>query len=693
MIKALASLASLALMCVASSLLAEDIVLFDANTKTDLLKSKHLRGKNNEIITTLTSIILEGDFNLDKNRDIAIDLENPTSDFLALNLWTLDDPTRKDRETNRVMRTIVPANFKGRVILEALKPLKCPSILKKMKAMRNDPFGRCDRNMESDMTKIKRVRIQTYQSSADNGQIPPVVITKITALDTSKQKLPSWYYIDEKDFFPFIDKYGQFKFKEWKNKIHTDADFQKHKEIEAKDLAAHISPNDWNKYGGWATGPKFKATGRFYVKKHEGKWWLIDPEGCLYWSHGVVRVTPSSAITPLDNREFYFENLPSKDDEFALFYTTKDELLAPYYTVRGWKKTYDFSAANIFRKYGKNWREEYASLAHKRLRSWGMNTIANSSDSFIYKQNKTPYIERLETRGPTITGTLGSWWPICDPFDEEFQNYFRNLLQKKKSELTSPYCIGLFVDNEHHWGAPEFVAQCTLSSPSSLKAKQIFVSDLKQKYGEISALNKAWKTNYKTWQDILESTSIPKTAKKADLREFSAKLIEKYFKTIRDEIKRLDPQLLYMGCRFSGFNPMIVRIADKYCDGISYNTYRYRIDNIKLPEGVDKPIMLGEFHFGAISDTGKFNPSLVFTTNQDMRAQCYKRYLRDALEHKNIIGTHWHQFADQATTGRFDGENFQVGFTDMCDTPYEETIKALREVGYNLYKTRFEHKK
>lgn len=34
---------------------------------------------------------------------------------------------------------------------------------------------------------------------------------------------------------------------------------------------------------------------------------------------------------------------------------------------------------------------------------------------------------------------------------------------------------------------------------------------------------------------------------------------------------------------------------------------------------------------------------------------------------------------DQATTGRFDGENFQVGFLDC------------RTVGYNLYETRFEN--
>lgn len=65
--------------------------------------------------------------------------------------------------------------------------------------------------------------------------------------------------------------------------------------------------------------------------------------------------------------------------------------------------------------------------------------------------------------------------------------------------------------------------------------------------------------------------------------------------------------------------------------------------------------------------------------------QAYEDYVRSALEHPNFIGTHWHQFSDQATTGRFDGENFQVGFTDCCDTPYYETIDHIRKVGYDLY--------
>jgi hypothetical protein len=50
-----------------------------------------------------------------------------------------------------------------------------------------------------------------------------------------------------------------------------------------------------------------------------------------------------------------------------------------------------------------------------------------------------------------------------------------------------------------------------------------------------------------------------------------------------------------------------------------------------------------------------------------------------------VVGAHWFQYQDQATTGRGDGENYQIGLVDVCDRPYPETIRACREVGYRLY--------
>ena len=97
--------------------------------------------------------------------------------------------------------------------------------------------------------------------------------------------------------------------------------------------------------------------------------------------------------------------------------------------------------------------------------------------------------------------------------------------------------------------------------------------------------------------------------------------------------------------------------------------------------------MIGEFHFGA-TDRGPFGTGVCQAENQVDRAETMKTYVRSALGNPQIVGVHWHQFSDQATSGRFDGEYLQVGWTDICDTPYPEAISAVRELGGELYRTR-----
>ncbi len=502
---------------------------------------------------------------------------------------------------------------------------------------------------------------------------------------------PVWEKMTPEEFFPFIDKYGQFKYKEWPGKIHSDAELAVARQAEAEDLAEHPGPEGWDIYGGWANGPQREATGRFRVEKIEGKWWMVDPLGHLYWSHGPVRVNASSAVTPLDGRREYFEELPPENSPLAEFYHTNDAVLKDFYTVRGIQETFDFSSANARRKYGgANWREKYADLAHRRLRSWGMNTIANSSDVRIALQNRTPYCDRLTMRSPFLEGAdEGFWWSFRDPFHPEFRKDIHDQLVEHRAEMMSPWCIGMFVDNELNWGQNTSLAEWALKSPNTQPAKLVFVRKLKEKYSSIENLNAAWGGNYASWESLLELKQAPPAGSAADCEEFSADTVREYFSVIHEEFQTVTPGTMYLGCRYSGVpNPKFLKIAAEYCDILSFNIYRFTLDDFKLPEGVDKPALISEFHFGAL-DRGMLHWTLIGVENQDARAQAYYNYVESALKHPNFVGVHWHQYAEQATTGRFDGENYQNGLVDVCDTPYVETIAKIREIGYQMYSVRF----
>lgn len=70
-------------------------------------------------------------------------------------------------------------------------------------------------------------------------------------------------------------------------------------------------------------------------------------------------------------------------------------------------------------------------------------------------------------------------------------------------------------------------------------------------------------------------------------------------------------------------------------------------------------------------------------------AAAYQEYMEGALRHPAFVGCHWFQYQDEPTTGRvYDEENYQIGFIDIADTPYRETIAASRAVAAKLYSTR-----
>jgi len=131
-----------------------------------------------------------------------------------------------------------------------------------------------------------------------------------------------------------------------------------------------------------------------------------------------------------------------------------------------------------------------------------------------------------------------------------------------------------------------------------------------------------------------------------------------------------------------------VQIAAQFCDVVSFNVYEYSIASRSV-EGLDKPFIIGEFHFGAL-DRGMFGPGCTWAGDQQDRAGLYKDYVTGGLKNPNCVGAHWFQYSSQAFTGRPDGEDFQVGLLDITANPYPELRDAMREVGYGMYETRFQ---
>jgi len=535
---------------------------------------------------------------------------------------------------------------------------------------------------------------------------------------------------DPAKFFPCIDEFGQYIHADWPGKTHEAADMKKSLAAETKDLEANPGPKDWDQYGGWKAGPALKATGFFRTEKYKGKWWLVDPEGRLFFSNGVshVRATfetywayfsddSESDHTMIQDRENWFRGIKGLQEEFK-------ECATPFFCaglsmpmpLTG--PCFDFGWANAMRKYQRgvqeaglrgnpaptDWREDYALTAQKRLRSWGLNTIGPFSSDSVRNRRKTPYVVCLKTHhyahGIMMYDSGGQPYGLfLDPYQDGFSGAITWMFSEVglKPTANDPWCIGFAVDAEgqnlpNGLGDDEIcIAIGTLWGGPDSPAKKVFIAELKAKYQDIAKLNEAWGTTHKSWEDLLAFKGAPDAKRaSADLLAFQTKMYEDYFKACRAGVKAFAPNQLYLGYQGRYLNASVQKAAAKFCDVPDYIMHCSSPAGFKLPAGAeDKPFMIGQYGFSAL-DRGMLAGNV---PDQQARAEAYRQFMNGALSNPQIVGCTWFKFIDFPATGRArDIGNCNCGFVDIADTPYPEMVQASREIGKTMYKTRMEAK-
>jgi hypothetical protein len=502
---------------------------------------------------------------------------------------------------------------------------------------------------------------------------------------------PSWLSLaNTSRFFPMVDRYGQFAHADWPGKIHSDADLAASRQAEDADLRASPQVATFDSYGGWQNGPVLPATGAFRTAKYGGRWWLVTPEGRLFFSLGLTCVG-FGEFTPIEDRGHYFAELPALGSPLGFYWLDSPAPPSGHYASYPSVDLFDFASANLYRKYGPSWEAIFADRMHRRLRSWGFNTLGAWSEGRIERPGRgrwgprTAYSVALASGGRRLGG-------LPDPFDPGFEASVRASVANAAAQSgNDPWCLGYFIDNEIGWPwSPIDLAFDTLRAPPDQPAKLALVSALRAKYGSIAALNARWGTAYPSWDALLSSrgASAPSPIRTfADLAPFVVTFTERYFRICRDAVKTFAPERLYLGCRFSSYNDVAVIMASRYCDVVSFNWYRRDASELALPDGVDAPVLIGEFHSSAL-DRNPGGTSGLMTAGQDDRAAAFEAYVGSVLRHRNLVGCHWFQLRDQPATGRFDGENAPIGFLDLADTPYPEMVAAARRVAAGMYALR-----
>ena len=478
-----------------------------------------------------------------------------------------------------------------------------------------------------------------------------------------------------------IDPFGQYTRKEWPGRIQNEAELIRMLNLEAAREDAWPFPS-WTPRGGNRNKKLTEGTGFFSRFKAENRWFLTDPEGYAFFSLGCDCVT-ARCDARIDGLESLLAPLPSREEIPELY----GERILPWGEGSRKPVLFSYERWNLMRAFGPNWYAEWQAMVLAQLKQMGINALGNWSDPTLF--GRMPYVTSL----PEFPATkLSIFRDFPDVLSEEYRKEAIRCAEALAERRNEPWMIGYFLRNEPSWAFVDdlIIADEVLRTPEPSACREGLISWLKELYSTPEALSHAWKHPFRSFEDLyqpMKQASSFSAKAREDLRKFSAMLTEQYMRIPAEACRAVDPNHMILGMRWAWISdPLLVSGWDAF-DVFSINCYA--VDPTAALQhvrdlGVDLPVMIGEFHFGAL-DAGLPATGLEAVPNQAERGKAYRYYCERVASHPSGVGCHWFQCYDQFALGRFDGENYNIGLFDITLRPHEAMRHAALQTAEEIY--------
>ena len=487
---------------------------------------------------------------------------------------------------------------------------------------------------------------------------------------------------------PFLDPFGQSRHAEWPGKVHSESDLKRAAQEEEALLKTMPPSPDYDSNGGYKrAGWSGKPTGFYATIQHNGRWWLLSPQGNpLFYTSVDTAPALSWDSTPVTGREFLFAELPSRTGVTAAWGEN------PWGSDPG-IATVAFHSANMARKYGPDWQSVEKNLTVQRLRSWGFSGLGKFCDIL-------PGISSIPVLNYSGVPKLARHPDIFDP---AVQSVFKENLGKQITpHANDANVVGWSIGNEFDEIITPDEIQEILKKPGTSPSKRALLAYAVDTLfgGDVSKAAQAGNVSAADREALYAAS--PTFSKEAieSLRRFYA---DRYYGYLYKTVKELDPHHLYFGFWISygwWVNDEDWRLIGRHCDVIGYDRYTYSFSEPafdKLMQETNKPVFCGEFSFppGYHGERGYgfYNSSV---EDEAMAGKYYARWVQDAAANPYCIGTGWFQYRDEPLTGRGPGhgtalvygEDFAFGIVDVTDRPKWPLVKAMREANLSAAKRR-----
>jgi hypothetical protein len=474
-----------------------------------------------------------------------------------------------------------------------------------------------------------------------------------------------------------LDPMGQSRHRTWPGRSRSveEVTTRLHRQLAAADQQRW--PEAFSRWGGWAA-KNLGGSGFFRTAKEDGRWWLVDPEGHPFWSAGLDCVLPDTGAN-YGGLETALEFLPVGEAKYAAAwvdaFSEADAKMINYLKI------------NFIRAFGaEHWYNNWARIALGEMRRIGFNTVANWSDWRVAKAAGMPYVRPLDSIYQDLPAIYRDFPDVYHP---DFSAVCVRYAEQLRETRDDPAFIGYFMMNEPTWGFAMLTpAEGMVLNTPQCYARQELARWLAGRYPGAGELAAVWGDGT-TLEAVAGGTwTLPLTEQaKADLADFSTILVERFIGGLSAACRAVDPAHLNLGIRYYTVPPQWALAGMRAFDVFSMNCYKQRVsaeEMERISAMLDMPIMIGEWHFGAL-DVGLPASGIGHVPSQAERGMAYRFYVEDAAAKPWCVGVHYFILYDQSAIGRYDGENYNIGFLDVCNRPYEELCAAARASHERLY--------
>ncbi len=395
---------------------------------------------------------------------------------------------------------------------------------------------------------------------------------------------------------------------------------------------AAASPPALDRWGGRLDRPARAATGFFRTEQTEGRWWLVTPEGHLFWNVGINAVRPPRG---------------AEQDTAAFAARTTAALRALGFNGLG------------------NWSSPELQRQPRPL-PWSVRL--NFMASFAQEHRQT-----YPTSGHT--GFTAQCFPVFHP---EFPAWARRHAASLAATADDPAVLGIFTDNE-------------LECPADLLDRHLKLpeTDPYLRHGRAAAL--AWLAAEGRPADPAQLTRKDRYRFIAYVFGTYARIVHEAIRGV--DRQHLIFGSRYNVHRGQFDNPWFWTAVAPWIDVAAVNYYALwgpQPEEIQeWSAAMQRPVMLTEWYAKALDAPGLANTKgagWLVRTQLD-RARYYQHFVLAAAETPALVGVHYFKFldddADSVALDSAGGAN--KGMWRADGSPWPELQAAAREVNTQIY--------